>query len=471
MGDTLGYYIREFERKRLSEIANGFVRNFQFGKVYHGVYARNDDNTLYHLHKVLPADNVTRLKAEVEFYEFLDRNKSLRHPNVAALLGYCEYSGHLGDVYLLKAKAHNTVYNLLKEGKWSDKCDVFSFGVLLLSLISKRVDTKGDDAPDTPSVFEWAKRDDGIRIAKLAMQCVKNDPQKRPTMKQVVRYLGNLRAVQLYASNFASDQTLPVPSYNTKQTTARSVFRIEEWPVTVKVWELQCCYKVEPGHNEGRVRDEIVLLQHAKLVYHPNLVKLIGYCYEGEKLGVVYDLNPLDTVYNLVAKGLEEGDVFAYGVDLISKRICSEVDLITDDMPLVYKWARNLSPLARRHDRAKLQMDSCETSSLAKFIMGAPPDNVTRLKAEVEFYEFLDRNKSLCHPNVAALLGYCEYSGHLGDVYLLKAEAHNTVYNLLKEDSFSWPMRIKVALGFASVLEYTIFALLDSQCRCSSYNA
>ncbi|CAK7350013.1 unnamed protein product [Dovyalis caffra] len=325
MGDTLGYRIREFEPKWLSKITNGFVRNFQFGKVYHGVYACNDDNTLYHLHKVLPADNVTRLMIvfpgqrgsrlplelllywNIPFLLYLIPNVDAAHImlNQDDNPILFDLSMITGGVVTDRRKLINQQVvgcygyvdpNCARQGKWSDKCDVLSFGVLLLSLISKRVDSKGDDASDTPSVFEWAKSEYIQRKSTMGS----GTSLKRPTIKQVVRYLGNLHAVQLHASNFAIDQTLPVPSYNTK------VFRgrIEEWPVTVKVWELQCCYKVEPGHNEGRVRDEIVLLQHAKLVYHPNLVKLIGYCYEGEKLGVVYDLNPLDTVYNLVAKGI-----------------------------------------------------------------------------------------------------------------------------------------------------------------------
>ncbi|KAM7503446.1 hypothetical protein LguiB_002350 [Lonicera macranthoides] len=45
------------------------------------------------------------------------------------------------------------------------------------------------------------------------------------------------------------------------------------------------------------------LHQHSKMRYHPNVVKLIGYCCESEEWHcVVYDLNPLDSLYNLVLK-------------------------------------------------------------------------------------------------------------------------------------------------------------------------
>lgn len=47
-----------------------------------------------------------------------------------------------------------------------------------------------------------------------------------------------------------------------------------------------------------------MLLQHSKFVSHPHIVKMIGYCYENEKLSVVYNLDSLDILYNLISKGI-----------------------------------------------------------------------------------------------------------------------------------------------------------------------
>ncbi|CAL5410867.1 unnamed protein product [Camellia sinensis] len=70
--------------------------------------------------------------------------------------------------------------------------------------------------------------------------------------------------------------------------------------VTVKIWE-DCKISV---HNrkpqESRLRDEIKLLTNSGVNWLPNLVKLIGYCCENGRLGVVYQLQPLDTVENLL---------------------------------------------------------------------------------------------------------------------------------------------------------------------------
>ncbi|KDP24121.1 hypothetical protein JCGZ_25778 [Jatropha curcas] len=79
--------------------------------------------------------------------------------------------------------------------------------------------------------------------------------------------------------------------------------KINERKVIVKIWEYPEMYKVFEGDNEGRVRDEIELLQHPKLIGHPNLVKLVGYCYDEQQLGTVYDLDPLGSVYELAPKG------------------------------------------------------------------------------------------------------------------------------------------------------------------------
>ncbi|KAJ4836870.1 hypothetical protein Tsubulata_035781 [Turnera subulata] len=73
---------------------------------------------------------------------------------------------------------------------------------------------------------------------------------------------------------------------------------------TVKTWDIPQEVRGQRFETETRLRDEIVLLhQYPKFISHPNLVKLFGYCHEGDRLGVVYDLIPVDTVYNLLPKG------------------------------------------------------------------------------------------------------------------------------------------------------------------------
>ncbi|KAI8571293.1 hypothetical protein RHMOL_Rhmol01G0108100 [Rhododendron molle] len=68
---------------------------------------------------------------------------------------------------------------LLKSGNWSDKTDIFAYGIVRLGLIAKRrvYDTSSDSRQEM---------NDG------------DDPKQQPTMKQVVCCLRELNAVRFY---------------------------------------------------------------------------------------------------------------------------------------------------------------------------------------------------------------------------------------------------------------------------------
>lgn len=136
--------------------------------------------------------------------------------------------------------------------KWSLKSDVYAFGIVLLSLMSKRV-VDWKNARNT-HVGLWAAREykrgcslvhqsfeadrdfdprdfhpritkreyrrgcslvhqsleadpgfdprDGSKITKLGMQCIEYKQEKRPAMKQVVKRLKALRVVQQHGEAF-----------------------------------------------------------------------------------------------------------------------------------------------------------------------------------------------------------------------------------------------------------------------------
>ncbi|KAH0727268.1 hypothetical protein KY284_003133 [Solanum tuberosum] len=48
-----------------------------------------------------------------------------------------------------------------------------------------------------------------------------------------------------------------------------------------------------------RLEDELKFLQAPKIRGNPNLIKVVGYCRK-EIVGVVYDINPLDTLHNMI---------------------------------------------------------------------------------------------------------------------------------------------------------------------------
>ncbi|XP_012830608.1 PREDICTED: uncharacterized protein LOC105951703 [Erythranthe guttata] len=80
--------------------------------------------------------------------------------------------------------------------------------------------------------------------------------------------------------------------------------KIGERYVMVKIWEVSEKYYYKPGDYEFRLMDEVCLLGHRKMINHPGMLKLLGYCYEDDLLGIVYDFKPFDTVYNLILEGV-----------------------------------------------------------------------------------------------------------------------------------------------------------------------
>lgn len=116
---------------------------------------------------------------------------------------------------------------------------MFAFGVILVSLISKRVYSEEDRVNGVPYVYEWALREadafeseggmtntefslvneslaaecelfpgDGHKITKLALDCVNGDVSQRPTMKQVYRVLKKLETVKQHADFFGANKEL-----------------------------------------------------------------------------------------------------------------------------------------------------------------------------------------------------------------------------------------------------------------------
>ncbi|KAK6144805.1 hypothetical protein DH2020_021625 [Rehmannia glutinosa] len=125
-------------------------------------------------------------------------------------------------------------------GVFSDKQDVYAFGTIFLSLISKRVYTEEDRQNSAPCRVVWAWESfyadddsetevkkpkfslvhqslvaesdydpaDGHKITMLAMECTDNDVSVRPTMKQVVRSLLKLKVVKKNADFFGVNKVL-----------------------------------------------------------------------------------------------------------------------------------------------------------------------------------------------------------------------------------------------------------------------
>ncbi|XP_073313407.1 probable serine/threonine-protein kinase PBL17 isoform X1 [Primulina huaijiensis] len=155
----------------------------------------------------------------------------------------CDFGTITGGIFPDRTKITEVVvrgcYGYIDEraailGIWSDEQDVFAFGTILLSLISKRVYTEEDRVCKMPNVNEWAwdkyhdnsdkyslvhesltaESDfdpvDGRKITCLGIQCLHDSDYYRPTMKQVVKRLLKLKVVKRHA-DFLGVNTMHSP--------------------------------------------------------------------------------------------------------------------------------------------------------------------------------------------------------------------------------------------------------------------
>ncbi|KAF7844888.1 putative cysteine-rich receptor-like protein kinase 35 [Senna tora] len=74
--------------------------------------------------------------------------------------------------------------------------------------------------------------------------------------------------------------------------------------VTVKTWDEEFLESISSKYNDENliINEEVKFWTNPITKGHPNLVTLIGYCWEKDVKCVVYDLNPMDTLHNVLVK-------------------------------------------------------------------------------------------------------------------------------------------------------------------------
>ncbi|XP_050208454.1 uncharacterized protein LOC126657740 isoform X2 [Mercurialis annua] len=353
-------------------------------------------------------------------------------------------------------------------GKWSDKCDVFSFGVLILSLISKRV---CKDIRDSSPVYEWAREEyksksssinfgksqsslvhqslesgpefyfsDAITITKLAMRCVQHDPQKRPKMKKVVGCLRNLNVTRHYADNWEINKILngdvgilQHDSHSGKKSKQHLKWHqkriLRFFPAG-----LIASSSFKDFNHSWKEKESVRLTK-----------RLHGYFFQItlDKCHLFSDLRGSN--HSLMGGSSVEGKdnalkVFSYeNLRVFTNKFSEQNRIGNVQYGEVFR-----GKIDDKNVMVKIWKVNTELYLAGWF------HNKDRLWDEMAL---LQDPKLISHPNLVKLIGYCYEEDGFGVVYDL--DPHDTVRRLVpREDGFTWLQRIKVGYEFASLLKF-----------------
>ncbi|GJW95288.1 kinase RLK-Pelle-CrRLK1L-1 family protein, partial [Tanacetum coccineum] len=271
------------------------------------VYVYMPRGTLYdHLHKVTatPLSWIQRLKIAIGAGWFSLPSQRVLASQHGSHTSCCEEFA-----YNVSVSVKGTFGYLDPEyfytSKLTRKTDVYAFGVVLFELLSGKLAVDRDIEEEQGTIAPKCLRG----FAEIANRCLIRDFEKRPSMTQVVAKLQDLLELQEKCDNSAdSPGTTSGFNWMIRQYRGSSGANMNHCnPLSTigdddGLQEMPHQWTTVPTEDlKEFTYDELKLLPEAldslvismelvlSLLRHPNIVKLIGYCLEGDVLFLVYE--------------------------------------------------------------------------------------------------------------------------------------------------------------------------------------